>query len=599
MNQQNLIKTIVQAIRQSEPKTKAYDTQARVTRIDGSTAWVHIPGGVAETPVKLTIAAKAGDTVQVRVSGGRAFLVGNSSAPPTDDRVAKEAVKQVGVVKKTLTVVKEVAEKAQRIAGNTNQYFWHTQEGIDTGAHITEIPQDEFLADPANGGGNLLARSNGIAVRDGLDELATFGASGSVVGETDKTHLEMDYHSIQGKAREGTYFYVSDLRDATGYATVNYHFEAGASMDDSYPLFMDVVQFVSVKQNDMETSAYTYDSSIRTITFTAVNDYDWFDVIFTTTDVKAKAYTMGVRASGSSVVPMSFAEGYGNEASGYASHAEGAVTQARNQTAHAEGYYTQAVGKNSHAEGNHTFASGKNSHAGGFYTRAFGDNQTVIGKYNVADANGPLFIVGNGTSSNPSDAFRVESNGEAYAQYRFYASSNNISYAMLHRDGFIHLSRNGSPAIYFHRNNSDSYSTYLAETADGQLTASGDLKANGDLNANGNVVAGDYVIAGDVLSYDPQWASGQNANNYHCVVSAGICHLFYQGQAVAHSAGASIGTLRVGSRPTGVVYAPFVKMAGNAFGVISISTAGAIKVAFISDTTNTGRIYFNCTFPVV
>lgn len=192
MNQQNLIKTIVQAIRQSEPKTKAYDTQARVTRIDGSTAWVHIPGGVAETPVKLTIAAKAGDTVQVRVSGGRAFLVGNSSAPPTDDRVAKEAVKQVGVVKKTLTVVKEVAEKAQRIAGNTNQYFWHVESGTDTGAHITEIPQDEFLADPEHGGGNLLARSNGIALRDGLTELAAFYSNGIQIGSATETRILLD-----------------------------------------------------------------------------------------------------------------------------------------------------------------------------------------------------------------------------------------------------------------------------------------------------------------------------------------------------------------------------------------------------------------------
>lgn len=68
------------------------------------------------------------------------------------------------------------------IASNTNQYFWHTETGTDTGAHITEIPKEDFLEDPSNGGGNLLARSNGIAVRDGLTELATFGADGARVG---------------------------------------------------------------------------------------------------------------------------------------------------------------------------------------------------------------------------------------------------------------------------------------------------------------------------------------------------------------------------------------------------------------------------------
>lgn len=75
----------------SKQKTKAYDTTATVMRIEGNTAWVHIPSGVSETPVALTIDAKAGDTVQVRVSGGRAWLTGNATAPPTDDTTAQAA----------------------------------------------------------------------------------------------------------------------------------------------------------------------------------------------------------------------------------------------------------------------------------------------------------------------------------------------------------------------------------------------------------------------------------------------------------------------------------------------------------------------------
>ena len=182
MNEKTLKDLLSSLKTAGKPKTSAYDTTATVTRVEGGTAWVHIPGGVTETPVKLTISAKAGDNVQVRVSGGRAFMVGNASAPPTDDTVATGAVRQISTVRKVVERVREVAETASRIAGNTNQYFWHTQEGTDTGAHITEIPQEEFLADPANGGGNLLARSNGIAVRDGLTELATFGANGIKIG---------------------------------------------------------------------------------------------------------------------------------------------------------------------------------------------------------------------------------------------------------------------------------------------------------------------------------------------------------------------------------------------------------------------------------
>ena len=73
------------------PATSGYYTPATVTRVEGDTAWVHIDGGVSETPVKLTIAAHAGDKVQVRVGGGTAWLTGNGSRPPTDDALAEIA----------------------------------------------------------------------------------------------------------------------------------------------------------------------------------------------------------------------------------------------------------------------------------------------------------------------------------------------------------------------------------------------------------------------------------------------------------------------------------------------------------------------------
>lgn len=113
------IRQIVEAIKQaSTPKTSSYDTSAEVVRVEDGIAWVHIPGGVAETPVKLTIDAKAGDIVQVRVGGGQAWLTGNASAPPTDDstadRVAVEleeakdaifqAIQAVSILTRHLTV---------------------------------------------------------------------------------------------------------------------------------------------------------------------------------------------------------------------------------------------------------------------------------------------------------------------------------------------------------------------------------------------------------------------------------------------------------------------------------------------------------------
>lgn len=196
MNEKTLKDLLSSLKTAGKPKTSAYDTQATVTRVENGVAWVHIPGGVTETPVKLTISAKAGDTVQVRVSGGRAFMVGNASAPPTDDTVAQKAVRQVRTISKVVEKVRQVAETASRIAGNTNQYFWHTETGSDTGAHITEIPREDFLADPTNGGGNLLARSNGIAVRDGLTELSSFSDGDIQLGPDSDYHVNIQPQGI-------------------------------------------------------------------------------------------------------------------------------------------------------------------------------------------------------------------------------------------------------------------------------------------------------------------------------------------------------------------------------------------------------------------
>lgn len=63
------------------------------------------------------------------------------------------------------------------IADNTNQHFWFNETGVDTGAHITEVPQEEWEDSTSpnyHKGSNLLARSTGIAIRDGLTELAQF-----------------------------------------------------------------------------------------------------------------------------------------------------------------------------------------------------------------------------------------------------------------------------------------------------------------------------------------------------------------------------------------------------------------------------------------
>lgn len=62
----------------------------------------------------------------------------------------------------------------------SSQYFWHTETdtGAGAGTHITEITQDDFMTDPANGGGNLLATSDSLKLRDGLIVLVDISQGG-------------------------------------------------------------------------------------------------------------------------------------------------------------------------------------------------------------------------------------------------------------------------------------------------------------------------------------------------------------------------------------------------------------------------------------
>ena len=112
MTDAKLVKQLLDAFRKSQSKgTQGYDSQAVVKRVEGNTIWVHIPGGIDETPIRKTVSANVGDVIQIRVAGGRAFAVGNETSPPTDDTLAKAANQTAGKAK-------AVAEAAKVEAGD-------------------------------------------------------------------------------------------------------------------------------------------------------------------------------------------------------------------------------------------------------------------------------------------------------------------------------------------------------------------------------------------------------------------------------------------------------------------------------------------------
>ena len=99
---------------------------------------MHIPGGVDETPVKKTISAKKGDIVQVRISGGSAYLLGNASNPPTDDTQAFRA-RDTAIEAKDIAVRSELeaeraalaADSAEKAAGRAWEKAGEAEEAAN------------------------------------------------------------------------------------------------------------------------------------------------------------------------------------------------------------------------------------------------------------------------------------------------------------------------------------------------------------------------------------------------------------------------------------------------------------------------------------
>ena len=145
--------------RAHKKESKGSDTLAEVVRVEGDTAWVHYPGGVDETPVRLTMNAAPGDIVQVRVSGSRAWLTGNKSAPPTDDAKANQA--------------RIVADQAQQKALDSEQEAIRAKEHADSAGRAADRAwQKAGEAETAAGEAQASATNANRAANGALTQLS-------------------------------------------------------------------------------------------------------------------------------------------------------------------------------------------------------------------------------------------------------------------------------------------------------------------------------------------------------------------------------------------------------------------------------------------
>ena len=83
--------------------------------------------------------------------------------------------------------IKKKTIKTIETGGDVEQYVWNTQTdtGAGAGLHITRIPEADFIADPENGGMNVLIQSDAQVFRQGLTPRAIYGIDETILTTPD------------------------------------------------------------------------------------------------------------------------------------------------------------------------------------------------------------------------------------------------------------------------------------------------------------------------------------------------------------------------------------------------------------------------------
>lgn len=135
---QDIAKAIAQATANNTKNTTS-TTNATVKRIEDGVAYVQFDGAETETPVQLTISANTGDTVKVTVSNGKAWIVGNTTAPPTDDSTAVQLFNELKAEKITADRIDVSDLFAQKIECKGTISGAMLKGGVIEGTDITGV----------------------------------------------------------------------------------------------------------------------------------------------------------------------------------------------------------------------------------------------------------------------------------------------------------------------------------------------------------------------------------------------------------------------------------------------------------------------------
>lgn len=447
MNSQQELLDAINTIAQS--RDKSCDTPATVLRVEGDTVWVHIDGGADETPVQKTINCSEGETVQVRISNGSAFLVGNASAPPTDDTtanvahfVAEQAEIEAANAQNQAIIAKQEAEAAAEAARNSIVTYetWYMLSATTPTQPTEESHTGWSTVEPAwssSSTDNLYfsirtVKGNGTATWSAVGMVQSYAdlqilknaiistVASEYVAQGDSNVTELSSTMLQNE--NGVNIYNDTLAVGDSYAHID---------GDSFDIKVCTTAGEIDDTNDGTNASFGREITVGSRK--AGQLVGQYSQVYGHECVAQGDYSYASGYESWAYGDYTHTEGYKTKAYGYYCHAEGYETElptidgvvamychaegkgtkASGLGSHAEGKETKAFGEASHAEGSISEASGDFSHAQNLWTLAQSKSQTAIGKYNIADANNIYaLIIGNGANENTrSDALRVKWDG--------------------------------------------------------------------------------------------------------------------------------------------------------------------------------------------
>ena len=407
------IRDFIKAIQNAnKTATSAYDTAARVTRVEGSTAWVHVEGGVEETPVEMSISCEPGDDVRVRINKGAAYIIGNNTNPPTNDRI----------------IVKYAADLAQAAREVANRAYANLQEILST--YVTR------------GSSNISSLSSAMTqTENGTNVYGDIDTAGNNYLHVDESGLDIKTITVNGELNDT----VTSTKNLIGGIYPHMHFGRdyilyGQTWQTTEASIGErAVGFGNVRPNSKYAFAAGNTATVQG------SDYG---AAFNSGLVQDSPY--GFAANDGSACGGYYSAAFNNAyADGQSSFATGSSGNFAKATYSAVfGDQTVAEGKSSIAEGygfnrtNANTAKGIASHVSGYMTKteSDGDYSFVMGMFNTSNYVGQT-IVGRANVNKADTIFEV-GNGkvrynQTYAGYPLYDKLSNSNGFEVTEDGYI------------------------------------------------------------------------------------------------------------------------------------------------------------------